>query len=165
MKRIFSLLILPILLCGCSVRSYQTERSTFYYPRSDVAYGSDEGVITPEVRTLSGSLAALLAVYLQGPESADLSSPCPEGTQLISTVWEDTTLILSLSEEFSELEGIDRTVACVCIARTCFSLSKASTVVIKSPASDGHAGVSVTYQPGDFLLYDEIAETEQGSAK
>lgn len=164
MRRFILLLTICVLLfCGCTTQQYRTENATFYYPRSEITYGTDEGVIAPEIRTLSGSLAALLSVYLDGPESADLASPCPDGTRLLSTVWNGTLLTLTLSPEFSSLEGIDLTVACTAIAKTCFSLSSATEVCITTQDFVGAPGISVTLTPETIFLFDEITLTDEST--
>lgn len=158
MKRLIAIISLLLLLCGCSARQYRTEKVTFYYPRAELIYGTQNGVLAPEVRTLSGSLAALLSVYLRGPESAELTAPCPAGTQLESAVWEDKTLTLTLSKEFSTEDSIDKTVSCAAIAKTCFSLSAAEHVCIQTPATESITAYSITFTRDDILLFDEIPD-------
>ncbi len=164
MKRLTAIVLLVLLLCGCSTQKYRTEKVTFYYPRAELIYGAEDGVLAPETRTLSGSLAALLSVYLRGPEDPALIAPCPAGTQLKSAVWNNKTLTLFFTEEFSLPDSIDRTVSCAAIAKTCFSLSTAEAVCIQTAATEDVAAYSITFTREDILLFDEIPSEDPSDA-
>lgn len=119
------LLALSCLLC-LSACSETEEPVVFYYPKTAVAYHSDTGVLSPETReTLSrdDSLGYLLSFYLEGPTDPNLRLPVPEGTQVLRLIPYDGGVLLVMSREFSQLEGIDLTIACSGISKTCFDLT------------------------------------------
>lgn len=146
-KAICLLLTLLLLLgtCGCS----QTDELRFYYPRSEVQYGIPDGVIVSEVRSIEGKdadLTFLLKLYLEGPISHGLYSPFPQGTALESLSYAGGQLFIVLSESFTSLENMDYMIACVCIASTCFGLTDADTVTVKTQ----HTSISLT--PDSLML-------------
>lgn len=133
MKKLLCLFFICILLLsvfGCTKR---TDTVTFYYPRAEILYGQEDGVIAAEERDVSGrekDFSYLMMLYLEGPISQELDSPFPAETAIEQLELRDDVLHIRLSEPFSRLEGMDYTIACCCIARTCFGLYDTETVEI-----------------------------------
>lgn len=168
MKRIIGwmlTLLLVAVLFGCQFPNSKTKDSvSFYYQRSggNYVYGSEDAIIAPESREISGSrdnLRYLLTLYFHGPLDSALVSPFPSGTALADLQVEETSLTITLNSHFAQLEGINLTIACTCLARTCFDLTDAEAVEIKASPANGGAAVSVTITRDNVLLVDSIPET------
>ena len=147
------LLALWIPTAGCTASQ---KNIYFYYPRKEVVSGQADGVVAREERNISGSekdLQHLLMLYLEGPLSQELRTPFPKGTSLVQLELQDTVLVLTLSDEFLTLEGIDRTIACAGIAKTCFGLGSFQEIRLIS------GGKSITLTPETVALTDNSAAT------
>ncbi len=146
MKRMISMvlafcLLLPLL--GCDEKQ---DSILFYYARKDILYGQEDAVIASEVREAIGhedDLTYLLMLYLEGPHSQELFAPFPSGTALEGMEAQEGHLSVILSDEFQALQGIDHTIACTCIAYTCFANSDYVSVTIRSSAQDA-SGITLT---------------------
>lgn len=167
MKRIFAFLLLTaLLLTGCVNREEPENTVTFYYPRTTVTYGSDDGVIAPESRELpagNADLSGLLALYMKGPVDPSLRLPFPADTRLSDITWEDSTLTVTFSQELAGLDGIDLSIACACISCTCFSLTDAQAVRIEAPALNPEEDFSFTVTRDTFLLFDDTTTEADAS--
>lgn len=124
-------LLLGLLFSGCASETPALQAPvSFYYCRS----GSVDG-IGWEVREgagLADDPAALLDLYLAGPADSSLISPFPAGVRLEQVSVSDDTLIVTLSPEFAQLQGIDLTVACACLTLTALECSDCTAVRIGS---------------------------------
>lgn len=169
MKRFVSfLLILTLLLSGCSIIQEQfKDPVTYYYLRAhsdpdtrDVFFS--DGVIGSELREGSGhrnDLNYLLSIYLQGPLDERLHSPFPAGCRIVNIKKDDSLLTVVLSPNITELSDMDLTVACACLAKTCMTLTDANTVQIESSSADGTLSVSRTYTQEMLILEENYTET------
>ena len=134
MKR-FTLFLLCLCLLpiwGCS--SHDAPKGVaFYYCASLPAYTVDSSAITPEYRAeiSDGTLLELLDLYLKGPISADLTSPFPEGLQIVSAIVKGDTVQVVVSLEMAALTGLDLTIACSCLTLTCLAYTEAEQVEIR----------------------------------
>ena len=169
MKRLIFLLLAGILLfslasCGQDIQDSQVP---FYYPLAEFDHGTPDGVMAPEIHEISGhhdDLRYLLALYLQGPSDPSLRHPFPNGTILVDLVVENQKAIITLSSTVATLDGIDRTIACACLAETCFAISDVQQVQILSLVSASGLSVDTTFTRGNILLpgYEILPEdTEQ----
>ena len=136
-QHIVFLMILFLLLsiCGCA-QTDENERS-FYYLRTaeTIRYGQSDAIIAPVSRNITGedaSLDYLLQLYLKGPTEEGYVSPIPKGTYLLSSLWNEDTLVLVLSREFSTLDGIGLTLAGACLTATCHDLTGAEAIEVRS---------------------------------
>lgn len=172
MKRALSLtlvLIVILNLCGCFFsRNGIKEPVTFYYARasSEFVYGAEDGVIASETREASGhknDLRYLLRLYLQGPSDQNLQSPFPAGTGLLLAEAQDGTLTVTLSSAFTKLKDLDLSIACACLAQTCFGLTDTEEVVILAEAAEGSDTIHVTISKDSFLLEDNILPSTEAS--
>ena len=166
MKRFLSVLLAGILIftmsgCGQGARN---DKVSFYYPRAEFRYGDPQGVMVPETHDVSGhsdDLRYLLALYLQGPSDQELLDPFPAGTILVDVLLEEETAFITLSSGAAVLEGIELTIACACLAETCFAITDVQQVHIKSlvAASGQYVDTVITRDsvllPGYEILPDE----------
>ena len=135
MKRMFIYILVFTCLLSLTACAGKEEPVVFYYPNAEITYNTGTGVITPETRealSRENSLSYLLSFYLEGPISPNLRTPVPENTQLLRIISYDGGILLVMSREFAQLEGVDLTVACTCISRTCFDLTDFQEVTIAS---------------------------------
>ena len=136
-RAVITLLIICILLSFAGCTPPQEPAYTFYYLRTSetIRHGSPDALVAPvtmKISTPNAELDYLLQLYLDGPTEANYVNPIPRGTYLLSTLWEDDTLILVLSREFSQLDHIRLTLAQCCLAATCHALTGAETIQIRS---------------------------------
>ena len=61
---------------------------------------------------------------------------------------------LLLNSNLTTLKGIDMTLACVCLAQTCFSMTNVQSVRIMAESFDGRIGVDQTIHINSLLLED-----------
>lgn len=154
MKRLFCLVLVLVLLSGCGRTQLRTP-VTFYYPRAQYHFGSEDGVIAGEQRESAGhvrDLSYLMNLYLMGPAEETLRSPLPEETQLLSASLEGGVVMLTLSDAKSMSES-EFSLACACLSLTAMEITGLGTVTIES----GERSVTMTRE--DLTLYDDSAES------
>ena len=165
MKRIICVLVILSLLSlfGCSAGSYKNPVS-FYYPSAEYFHRTPSAVIAPQTRYADDStdISAILSLYLQGPTDPDLVSAFPQGTVLISAVQEGQVLHVTLSDSAGTLTGIDLTLACVSLGKTCLELTDAQTVQIRAETVQLDGDAVITVSADGLILTDEshAPETE-----
>ena len=132
MKRLISLMLLCLLLFGCTPRQQDTG-IRFCYPRKGYIYSVTGGSVAWETRDVTQEdLSYLLRLYLLGPQDEDLEALYPADIRLESASVAGGTVTVTLSPVGNRLTDISFTLAGACLARTCFELSSASTVIIQS---------------------------------
>lgn len=158
--RRFILLMLTVsaLFAGCSTQATRTNAYVdFYYLQSDFDSKEDAGVFWKQQRNAAAfsDMEDLLASYLQGPGDADVKSPFPEDTALISYKCKNDVAYLTLSNSFNKLSGYDLTLACSCIAKTVFGAEDVLAVQIrvKDGAIRGDE-LYITLREKDLILLD-----------
>ncbi len=162
MKKVIVLLLALLQLAalvGCSLGGTDFEPVHFYYLRDADAYlyGAEDGVVTYEERDPTGhegDFRYLLMLYLQGPLDDALESPFPAGCALVELSQTASEMHVTLNSDFATLRGMDRTLACVCLARTCFSLANVRTVHILARSSEEKDNVYETITIDSLLLED-----------
>ena len=157
MRKIIAFALAAVLLLGLTGCVDTSDTAVFYYTRYEDAYlyGQENAVITGEYRDVSGhrqDLKYLLTLYFHGPTMEYLRSPFPSGMILRSVERRQDTLYVELSASLTMLTGTDLTVACACLARTCFGLSQAEAVSI---TAEGLGIVSMTLTRDSLLLADD----------
>ena len=157
MRKIIALTLAVLLLIGLTGCIAIDETATFYYARFEDSYlyGMDNAVIAGEYRDVSGhsgDLKYLLTLYFHGPTTEYLRSPFPSGMVLRAVERQGDTVHVALSSSLTMLTGTDLTLACACLARTCFSLTEAESVTI---SSEGLGFVSMTLTRDSLLLVDD----------
>lgn len=154
-KKIILLLLAVMLLCGCGMDTADPEETvSFFYPRADILYGAQDGVIAAELReaSISGnSLEQQLYIYLSGPKTEGFVSPFPAGTALLGIKQDQSRLTLTLSEEFFSLEGVDLTLACASLAQTCFGITDTVELTLRS----GNGEQRITIDRNSFVFFDD----------
>ena len=151
-------LALACLLCltACAEKE---DPVVFYYPQTEISYHTDGGILIPEVRdTLNreDNLAYLLSFYLKGPIDPDLRLPVPEGTKLLRLVPYDGGMVLVMSRDFSQLEGMDLTIACAGISKTCFGLTDLQEITF---ASGNQNNILCIIHRDSLVLTDTVTQT------
>ena len=159
MKRLISLLLtlaMVLSLCACTSET----AVTYYYVRDEqeYQYGTADGVMVGESREAAGhvnDLRYLLILYFHGPVTDYLESPFPSGTTLEKLEQDADSVDIQLSGIVSMMEGTDLTLACACLAATCFGLTDAETVTIHAESLNT---VSITFTRDSLLLVDDSAQ-------
>lgn len=132
MKRLISLVLICLLLWGCAPKQEDTG-IRFCYPRKDYVYSVTSGSVAWENREVTqDDLSYLLRLYLLGPQDEDLEAVYPADIRLESASVAGGTITVTLSPVGNRLADVTFTLAGACLARTCFDLSSASTVIIQS---------------------------------
>ena len=157
MKRFLIILLLAGLVLSCLACTEQ-ESVTFYYIREESAYlfGVENAVIVGEHResaTNIHDLRSLLILYLHGPLKENFRTPFPSGTSLVDLRQEGGHLTVRLSSIASVMKGTDLSLACACMAKTCFDAADIETVTV---IASGFGNVSVTMTRDDLLLIDDV---------
>ena len=129
----------------------------FYYRRGEYTYGTDETVVSPEQRDITGhaeDLDYLLALYLMGPMDEELVSPFPASVRLLSVYQAADQLTVELTDAGKALTDAQFTLACGCLTKTCIELTDAVSVTILSGER------SITMGAEDLLLFDDVIPAE-----
>lgn len=163
MKKIISfLLVIALLLtfAGCAGnREKILSPVSMYYLRNEFTYGSADSVITPEVRDgdpYNNDAKTILSAYLLGPKSDDLRSPFPKNTRLLQLTMNDNTAQLVLTNTFASLNGIQLTLACVCLAQTVMSLTGVASVQISADSELLGGNKSITIDSDSINLTESL---------
>lgn len=157
MKKLITFLLVGLLvlpMAGC-IKGPKDSEVPFYYRRAEFDYGTPDGIIAQELHDVSGrtdDLKYLLALYLQGPSDQELILPFPDGTILVDFSEESQSVSVTLSSSATRLDDMDLTIACVCLAETCFAISDAQQVHIQSLVSVAGKSVDTTITRGSILL-------------
>lgn len=159
-NKLVVLLLTVIVLIGCGGcrRTEQFEVPlSFYYLSTQLNYGADCAVITPQIREGKGfsSPEAILQLYFAGPLGEDFKTPFPAGLHLVATGQEADTLYLTVSDELSQLSGLDLTLACCCITLTCLEITDAETVCIQAETATLGGEKTITMNRDCLLLLDQ----------
>ena len=153
MKRIFAVLLVFLILCGCSAQSQQSSNSiTFYYLKQAYTFGQSGESIVAEQRDSSGmrrDLSYLMSMYLLGPVEEDHISPLPQGTRIQCTTKENERVQLELSEAARSLSDIEFSIACSCLSMTCFDITNTTEVTVINGER------SITMTPDRLILTDD----------
>lgn len=161
MKKILAALLLlsiAINLFACTQPPKIEVSVYFYYPAKTISYSSQDGVIAPEKREskdFENDPTGLLDLYLQGPMQNTLQNPFPKDLSVRSYAVLDTEVILELSPQFSEITGLELTLACASLGKTIFRMTDTEKLTI---ITEGIAQPQVIYA-NDLLFEDIPAET------
>ena len=162
MKRILCIdvaLTILVLSFGCS--NQKTEKPVkFYYIRADYTIGAEDSVISPETRDASAYVSdqILLTQYLRGPKGNILVSPFPAGTALLDVDQTAHRFIVTLTDSFASLTGIDLTLACTALAMTCFQLTDLEEIEIKAETTLLDGDSSIIINRASLSLVDEYSD-------
>jgi spore germination protein GerM len=142
-RLIIFLLILSVAVSVTACAQSEETSYDFYYLRTPetIRHGEADGVIAPVSRDFSSpdaKLDYLLQLYLDGPAEDDFYSLIPNGTYLLKSFWEEDTLVLVFSREFSTLDNMQLTLAGACLSATCAELTGAQRIKILSGDNTYH---------------------------
>lgn len=153
-KRLFSLILCVILLSGCSGK-FGIETINFYYPKDDISFTSSAGVIDYESEANASDSIGLMDVmerYLEGPFSSSLRSPFPEDLKIVKAEQTEDSVILVFSRELGSMYGMDLTLACACITKTCLELTGAKSVTIQAQGTTLDGAEQITMDAESLIL-------------
>ncbi len=161
MKKAWTLILcLALLLTACGDRN-STEGMqspyTYYYRTAQVGYDGEDGVIRGEIREIAGhekDMTWILKDYFKGPHSEDLVSPFPKDLAVLEYQVKEGTVFLTLSEAFSNLSGVELSVAGACIAKTVFGQEDVNSVSILTEGGLLDGKLSLTLSREGLLLAD-----------
>ena len=162
MKRVTSLLLsVTILLCICGCKK-ETPKLTspvaFYYRTVEMSYDGTSSVIGSELRESAGfndNILLLLNAYFNGPTTDGLTSPFPRSLKAVNYSIIGATAFVQVSNDISQLKGIDLSIACACIASTVFDLNDTvERVKISSSGSYLDGSDSITIECNELYLLD-----------
>lgn len=159
MKRILSaFLLLGLLLSGCGRRgTLLIEPVHLYYPKAEYGHGAADSVIDYESIDGTGRMddyEALLGEYFYDPVDEALVNPFPGGTRVLSAVLRGKEFRVRLTQEAAVLSDAKFTLACTCLAMTCFGLADCQEVTIISSTR------RFTIQRDAWLLLDDYIPEE-----
>ena len=163
---IFGCVMAVVLAIALSVPQQEQDNTmTFYYARSQFAYGVPDGVIGSEQRDVGGherDVDYLLALYLEGPLDTSLTSPFPRKTvtRILSVTQQTGLLNIQLSDLSNAMTDSQFSLACACLTKTSLALPGVHAVQITS----GNRSVRMNHANVHF--YDEsssvkIPQTEE----
>ena len=163
MKRILCVLLLILLLSGCSQPQEeppkQTEAVDFYY--SGVLGEFSSAAVLPESRNLETTkltLEELIDLYLKGPVSEGLRSPFPAGTVLEDLYMKDQVAYLTFNDAYAELTGIGLTLANACMVYTLTQFPDVDGVCLRTTGAMLTEQMSTVMTRSNFLLEDNTLE-------
>ena len=161
MKRILSvlLILMTVSLAGCADQQDVNLPKTlkFYYCNTDISYNEPDGLISAEIRERQGNantMEAIVTEYLKGPSNDKYYSPFPDGTALTELNMGDDVLYITLNKNFSDLTGIDLTLACACMAKTMREIADVDTIVIDVANGIYGKNLKVTIEKDGLITAD-----------
>ena len=149
-----------LLLVILAPKNENKDTVTFYYARQDYKFGSPDGTIGFEERSVgrrNKDYSYLLTLYLEGPLSPNLKTPFPgKNIEQVQTVdLEDGVATITLADLGVGMTDSQFCLSCAALSKTCIALTDAHTVKISS----GERSVTMTLQ--NLLLYDDSASVER----
>lgn len=165
MKKLIMIMLAAIfMLTACSLGDYGSSSADtleFYYVAGQNARSPDS-IVKPEQRQLSSepSIEDIISAYLLGPVTEGYNSPFPEGTQLIKYKLSGGAATITLSEQYSSLQGANRTIADYCLTMTLTALGEVDYVSI---AVEGAAVDGALISPSDFIMSDDYESYSEQS--
>ena len=158
-----TLLLLPVF--GCQ-RPHTEFRYTFYYPRADYGYNTQEGkfyntIVEPELRKdiIDHSPDKILNLYLNGPIDQTLINPFSKELSVKSVSIDGDVLHIVITDHLSELTGIDLMITCACLARTGIELTNSSSVEISCQTALLDGKKSVLFHKDSIIFGDTATAT------
>lgn len=160
-RRWLALALLLALLCACAARPADEESTiNLYYRRQSAqaenAFQAETGALAAETTTFAPDTApqTLLDRYLRGPRSETLASIFPEGLGCTCAGVEDGVLTLEVSEAFSQLSGVSRTLALAGLTLTLTQLDGVEALELQAPGNALSGQNQTRWTRADFLLQD-----------
>lgn len=168
MKRIVSIILLSVFLLTLTACGSERMPVKFYFQRQYITYGDADSVIVAEERpslSRDNSLSYLLTLYLEGPIDTGLALPVPPETRLLNVTTDGDHLTLVMNSAFFQLEGLDLTLVCACIASTCFDLTDAEQITFVNFTSQNETPISFSLTRSSLTLVDTVSEISEETAE
>ena len=130
----------------------------FYYCTDPIVYNSKHGVLTPELRDANGytdDLMHLIELYLRGPVDDQLKSPFPAGIKITQFTQNENSLHFVFNEKFSELSGLEQTLARACFAKTILEYTQVEIIQISFESTVTGSRQTVTIKSDSILFSGE----------
>ncbi len=163
-KGIVLLLVISLVLCGCSSSRTEEETVAFYYPVLEMDYSIGASYLQAEIRSKAVTgyvLTDILNLYLQGPLDRYIySMPFQHNTKVHALAIENGVMQLTLTRGFATYTGLQLTIACACIAKTAMELTGVDSVRIKAYQSTLDGAQYIEMDRNSLLLI-ENAEPKQ----
>ena len=166
MKQFLSVLLAGIILlslCACTPKqeTFISPLNLYFLkiqPVDHIHHGSVDSVIGPlqiEGNMIRKNPTLVLEAYFSTPDTESFRSPFPDHTQLIK--WEEngTMLCITLSDELAQMTGIELSLACACLTRTCLELWQYDAVQIRAETQLLDGRPSITMNAENLLLIDD----------
>lgn len=160
MKRLicFALAILfSMQLCSCKQEKEKIQKPVnFYYRNSETSYGSERGVISPQVAESEGidNQIDILNKYLRGATDTSHVATFPASTKLLELTVIENTAYLKMNDALARLTGMELTVACACITLTVMDLTGVSNVNIRTSNEPLDGSESINMNLENVMLLD-----------
>lgn len=160
MKKIIPIVLAILIMCCTGCKMNKTEFSSpvvFYYCVDKLDHTPHSSVIQSEERTVDcppNDYKAIMQLYLEGPTQRGMYSPFPKGLTVTELLIDGETTYITFSTNLSYLTGVDLTLACVCIATTCFGLTRTQNVDISAERGLLDNAPSVFISSGSTLMSD-----------
>lgn len=154
------ILSVALLLCcvGCKSENREIiDPVSFYYRVRTDNQERVSSMIDYEIRETTGfsdDMIGLLNVYLQGPESSAFISPFPADVFVVSYETDHANVVITLCSEFSQLSGVNLSIACACITMTVSELTNCEQVSIIAEDALLDGSNMITMHRNDLLLFD-----------
>lgn len=147
---------------SCADNPRSTTRTVVYYYRTtEAVFGSENGVVTGEIRDATGhaeDYKFLIEQYLNGPVSNDLISPFPAGITLEELNIDSNKVQIMLSPHLALLSGSELMTACACLTNTLTEMTGLQTVQISSEGGLLNGMEVLTLTGDSFTYWDESVQ-------
>ena len=139
MKKLIIFVIVTVLSLytfGCKHRDANYDApATFYYVQNQDTLDLSDHMIrgeTHETTHLNSNLSEIMNTYFEGPASISNRSPFPAGLSVVRLDQNEDRIHLTLNNVFTQLEGLDLSVASTCISMTLFELTGCNCVELSA---------------------------------
>lgn len=167
MKRIIILiLVLSSLFAFTSCSAYYgrsvKNNIDFYYLKRMPEYNIEDGIICPIKKQVDKYSSdeewiKLINLYLKGPDDGNYISPFPPNTTLKRFSFDGDTLTVFLSNQISQLDGYDLTLACACLTKTVMKTKPVYAVEVCAEGGIIGDFISITMTNEGLLLLDNYS--------
>lgn len=158
-KIICILLVLCSFLClfGCTPEPPPEDSVEVYYKRAQVNYGTADGVIAPTYMSTAGhggDYAYLLVKYFRTAPGEGFVTTYPGNLSVVSIDMAGLTAKIVLSDEITELTGMDLTIALTCLTQTLMSWTDCQEVIVSANTQQLDGQNFITLNRDSYLLID-----------
>lgn len=155
-KYISIFVVILILISGCSGQGKHMN-ADFYYSYAEISFASTDQTIGSEHRIINAdplNYHAILTKYLEGPQSSEFANPFPTGTKIVSITVDQQIASIVLSDNFSDLTGIELTLACACLSLTTERITGCAQVQLSAEKALLDSKKSITINTNELSFTD-----------